>query len=86
MSVPIAGGATVTIAAGQDTPAFVAVNSSDIYWTDSHGGSVMSAALGSTGSPVTVASSQSTPWGIAVDATSVYWVTGRPGTPLRVTA
>ncbi len=78
-SVPLGGGAVVTLASGQDFPAYVAVDEAHAYWTNLRGGTVMQAGLHGE-SPVTLASSQIYPVGVAVDATSVYFTTaGEPG-------
>ena len=50
----------------------VALDASNVYWSDSLGGVVMQRAPGG-GDAITIASGQ-TPWGVAVDGLNVYWV------------
>ena len=50
----------------------VALDASNVYWSDSLGGVVMQMAPGG-GDAITIASGQ-TPWGVAADGLNVYWV------------
>jgi hypothetical protein len=70
MSVPIGGGAVVTLAAGQTGAESVAVGPAGVYWTTSS--AVVGAPLAG-GTPTTLATTQTQPWSIAVAGTSVYW-------------
>jgi uncharacterized repeat protein (TIGR03803 family) len=62
-----------TLISGLSDPSAVAVDATNLYFTDSVAGTVMKAALNGD-APSTLASGQTTPLAIAVDATSVYWV------------
>jgi hypothetical protein len=76
--VPLAGGVPITLAPGSGRVTAVAVDATNLYWSDVDCGGAP--ALGSirklplAGGPVTtLASGQNSPAGIAVDGTSVYW-------------
>ena len=70
---PISGGATITLASGQNGVARMAVDATNVYWTATNDGTVMKAPIDGSGPPVALAVLQNYPTGIAVDATSVYW-------------
>jgi hypothetical protein len=72
---PLAGGATTSLATGQDGPSAIAVDSTNVYWIDYSGGTVMKVAKAG-GAPVILAIGQSAPGNIAVDAVNVYWTGG----------
>jgi len=68
----------------------VAIDATNVYWTDSGtssksylDGAVMMVPI-SGGTPTTIASNQSYPNSIAVDATSVYWTNNGDGTVMKV--
>jgi hypothetical protein len=73
MKVPIGGGNPVAVASGQAAPTGIAVDGTNIYWTNFDDNTVMKCPVTGCTQPVLVASGQSNPAGIAVDATSVYW-------------
>jgi hypothetical protein len=71
------GGASKPLASGQASPAGIAVDAANVYWTDQatgqNDGAVMQLALGSH-TPMVIAREQTNPGGIAVDAHDVYWL------------
>jgi hypothetical protein len=69
LTAPLGGGAPITVAAEQPA-AYLAADSTNVYWTDSSG-TVKKAPVGG-GAVTTLASSQD-PYGIALDSDSVYW-------------
>jgi hypothetical protein len=91
------GGSIRILASGLGSPANMAMDSRNIYWTNlgrmgadnlppPNGGSVMQAPIGG-GPVITLASEQSIPMGIAVDAGMVYWTVyglGAPGLVMSV--
>lgn len=72
MKVPIAGGAAVTLASGQQNPSALAVDDTNLYWATGSGGTVVKLPLAG-GDPTLVASGQGAVGGLAIDATSIYW-------------
>jgi hypothetical protein len=74
MSVPLDGGAVITVASNQGGPLPIGLNGATVCWTSPDDLAVLAAPVGG-GEPVTLASNQFYPWGVAVDATNAYWVT-----------
>lgn len=66
-----ASGTLTTIATGQQNPLGLAVDDTNVYWTNNLGGAVMQAPLGG-GTPTVVASAQQ-PMLVAVSGTFVAW-------------
>lgn len=58
---------------GAKRATLVAVDSTDIYWTNAFAGTVMRCSLPGCGSMTTIASGQEYGFFIALDATRVYW-------------
>jgi DNA-binding beta-propeller fold protein YncE len=62
----------------------VAVDATNLYWTNGGNGTVMECAKADcAGTLVTLASGQSEPSGLAVDATNLYWTNGGNGTVME---
>ncbi len=78
MAAPL-GGQSKSLASNQASPAGIAVDAANIYWTDratgQNDGAVMQLAFG-TNAPMAIAGGQTDPVGIAVDSHDVYWVSG----------
>ncbi len=70
MRSPIAGGATVQVAAGNG--AGITSDGTSIYWADNQSGKVKNAPIAG-GTTTTLAAGQVLPTSVAVDATYVYW-------------
>jgi hypothetical protein len=73
--MPLDGGTVTTYATNQHEPDALAVDSTNIYWTNfGNPGDVHEAPVaGGPGPDIMLASSQYIPRGIAVDSTWVYW-------------
>jgi hypothetical protein len=73
--VPLGGGSPTTLARGQ-SPSAMALDSSNLYWTnfneDGPGAMLMKVPIAG-GNVTALASGLRTPYGIAVDAANVYW-------------
>ncbi len=75
MELPIDGGTPTTLAPTTGT-GNIAVDATDVYWTEA-AGSVMKCAIGGcNNTPTQLAANQTGASSIAVDATTVYWVAG----------
>jgi hypothetical protein len=75
-SVPIGGGAVVTLAPSQSFPAHLATDGTSVFWTNSGDGTVKSVPVGG-GTVTTVATNQTSqgsgPLGVALSGANVYW-------------
>jgi len=86
--VPVAtadGGTPVNVvlAPSETQPWSIAIDATNVYWTDkSNPGSVKSIGINGT-NPVTLASGQGAPWGIAVDSNFVYWTNFNDNTVVK---
>jgi hypothetical protein len=71
---PCLGGACqpILVASQQSAPAFIAVDDTGVYWTNSGDGTVMRSNKDGTGQ-LKIASGQDTPWVIRVRKGRVYW-------------
>jgi hypothetical protein len=87
--VPIAGGAALVLASGQNFPWAIAVDATNVYWTNSGsgavGGAVMKVPIGGGSPPTTLASLPAAqPIGIAVNSTAVYWADHADGAIMKL--
>jgi hypothetical protein len=69
----------VVLASDQNCPLGIAVDRTNLYWTDYDEGTIMKLPLAG-GPPVAIATGQLSPEYIAVDATRVYWSIGASST------
>jgi hypothetical protein len=94
MKVPLSGGPPTTLTSIANGTTALAVDATDVYWTDVGnvgGGSpdagptglVRSVPIGG-GTPTIVATGQASPLDVAVDDASVYWLNARPGAVMKV--
>jgi hypothetical protein len=73
---PLAGGAVTTLASGQSAPSYIAVDATNVYFTDdASAGAVVRVPIAG-GSPVTLVSGVMQPGAITLDATAIYYLTG----------
>ena len=81
-SVPLGGGALSLLASGQSSPRSLAVDSTNVYWTNQgDAGSIAKVPIGGGSAAVLVGAA--IPWGIAVDGTNVYFTDLGAGTDER---
>jgi hypothetical protein len=89
MSVPIGGGINTPLASGQDYPYEMAVDGTNVYWTNwgfsSGDGKVMSVPIAGGIPPTILASGYTSTDSIVVDAQSVFWTSFGDGTLTRLT-
>jgi hypothetical protein len=77
---PVGGGsvctgglcATTVVSAGGSS---IALDATNVYWTDATAGTVMKAPLAG-GTPAMISTGQSRPSGLVVDTTNAYWTSG----------
>ena len=85
VKVPKMGTVEAIVSTGQSGPLGVAVDATNVYWTNNTNGTVMKCAVGGcSNAPTTVATGQSGPAGIALDATAIYWANETGGTIMKV--
>ena len=72
MAAPLDGGDVSTLASGQVGPLQIALDETNLYWSNYSSGEIMMLEL-TGGVPRVLAAGQSCPGGIALDDTNVYW-------------
>jgi hypothetical protein len=73
MKTSLGGGVGITLCSVQGSPYAVALDSSNLYWSNSAtSGAIMSVPVNG-GNANTIASGQNTPKGIAIDSQYIYW-------------
>ncbi len=81
LSVPAAGGSTVTLASSTDYPTGLAADTSHVFWASSSAfpdGGLIASVPASGGSQATIASGLPNPQAIATDGTNVYFTDSSP--------
>jgi hypothetical protein len=83
LKVSLAGGVPQVLAAGLAMPIGLALDGTNVYWTDSLDGTVMKVSLDG-GPSVVLATGQGAAAYVAVDSSSVYWTSVDGGTVMKV--
>jgi hypothetical protein len=75
MAMPIGGGTPNVLTSGQDLINLIALDTTNLYWTDLGTESILMMPLGG-GTPTTIATEiNALPEGLVANATSLYWDT-----------
>lgn len=77
-----ADGGPIVLAQGLGTPFWLAVDSSNVYWTETNGGRVMECGIADCcASPTALATNEPYPSGITALAGNVFWIDQGPSGP-----
>jgi hypothetical protein len=76
----LSGGKPEVLAKGLKRPNGIAIDATDVYWTNRGDGTVMKLAKNAQAGaqPTTIATDQSAPGAIVADQTGVYWINAGP--------
>ena len=76
----LSGGGAEILAHGLKRPNGIAIDATDVYWTNRGDGTVMKLPLSAMpgDAPTTIASGQAAPGAIAVDDDAIYWINAGP--------
>jgi hypothetical protein len=84
LRIPKAGGTAQKLAEGLTSPAYLAVDAKNVYWTNGDGTVMVASKTG--GDARVFADGQGGAWDIAVDDSGVYWTTQGPSGTIAMCA